>query len=565
MFDLIYKKLYILGLYTAKYVTRFFRAVSKFIKKPIKALGMVFYAGFLLVDRFFLNSARLVVSEAKELASDVRRVFSAIKGAFKSDKSYGLKMLRHYVKKAFAKHGVVFSFLTNIVTPAVALAVLCLTVNYWSSQNLALKITYNHSDIGYVKNESVYLEAEKQANERLRTAAVANNSESLVNTAQYSIENVSLSELKDSQAICNGIIEKSDSNITNACGIYIDGDFLCAVKNETDATTVFDNILKAHETGDEAATVSFVEDIQYVQGFYLDDENTVWDADKLNKKLSTKKSEAVYYTVQSGDTVSGIAQKFGLTTAEVYALNPSVQENIHIGDRLLISSEVNFIRVQVTRTEVRTETIRYNTVTNETASLYKGVKKTVQKGVEGEQQITELVSYVDGVRISSKEISRVTTRQPVDEIIQVGTKTYSSSYGTVTSYGGSFIWPAIGAYRVSQYFGGRNGHGGIDIVKPGGNSTGCTIVAAAGGTVISAGYHPSWGYNVVVNHGNGLSTRYAHMLPGSMKVRVGQSVSQGQALGNIGSSGNVTGPHLHFEVMVNGRRVNPMPYLGRSR
>lgn len=565
MFDLIYKKLYILGLYTAKYVTRFFRAVSKFIKKPIKALGTVLYAGFLLADRFFLNSARLVGREAKALASDTRRVFSAIKGAFKSDRSYGFRMLQYYVKKAFAKHGVVFSFLTNIVTPAVALVILCLTVNYWSSQNLAIKITYNNSDIGYVKNESVYLEAEKQADERLRTAAAANNSASLVNTAQYSIENVSLSELKDSQAICNGIIENSDSNITNACGIYIDGDFLCAVKNETDATTVFDNILKAYETGDEAAAVSFVEDIQYVQGFYLDDENTVWDADKLSKKLSTKKSEAVYYTVQSGDTVSGIAQKFGLTTAEVYALNPSVQERIHIGDRLLISSEVNFIRVQVTRTEVRTEAIRYNTVTNETASLYKGVKKTVQKGADGEQQITELVSYVDGVRISSKEISRVTTREPVDEIIQVGTKTYSSSYGTVTSYGGSFIWPAIGAYNISQYFGGRNGHGGIDIVKPGGNSTGCTIVAAAGGTVAFAGYHPSWGYNVVVNHGNGLSTRYAHMLPGSMKVRVGQSVSQGQALGNIGSSGNVTGPHLHFEVMVNGRRVNPLPYLGRSR
>ncbi len=564
MFDLIYKKLYILGLYTARYVTRFFRAVSRFVKKPVKALGMVLFAGFLLVDKFFLNSARLVGKETKELASDVRRVFSAITGAFGSDKSYGFKMLKYYVKKAFAKHGIVFSFLTNIVTPAAALAVLCITVNYWSSQNLALKITYNNSDIGYVKNESVYLEAEKQANERLSTAAAANNSASLVNTAQYKIENVSLSELKDSQAICDGIIENSDSSITNACGIYIDGDFLCAVKNETDATTVFDNILKSYETDDDAA-VSFVEDIQYVQGFYLDDENTVWDADKLSKKLSTKKSEAVYYTVQSGDTVSGIAQKFGLTTAEVFALNPSVQENIHIGDSLLISSEVNFIRVQVTRTEVRTESVAYSTVTNETASLYKGVKKTVQKGVNGEQQITELVSYVDGVRVSAKEISRITTKEPVNEIIQVGTKTYSSSYGTVTSYGGSFIWPAIGAYNISQYFGGSGGHGGIDIVKPGGNSTGCTIVAAAGGTVTFAGYHSSWGYNVVVNHGNGLSTRYAHMLPGSMKVRVGQTVSQGQALGNIGSSGNVTGPHLHFEVMVNGKRVNPLPYLGRSK
>ena len=106
-------------------------------------------------------------------------------------------------------------------------------------------------------------------------------------------------------------------------------------------------------------------------------------------------------------------------------------------------------------------------------------------------------------------------------------------------------------------------HGGVDIIKAGGHSTGTPIVAAGDGTVVSAGYHYSWGYNVVINHGNGLSTRYAHMLAGSFKVSPGQQVYAGQPIGNVGSSGNVTGPHLHFEVMINGRRVNPMPYLGR--
>ena len=88
-------------------------------------------------------------------------------------------------------------------------------------------------------------------------------------------------------------------------------------------------------------------------------------------------------------------------------------------------------------------------------------------------------------------------------------------------------------------------------------------IAAASGTVVSAGYHPSWGYNVLINHGNGLQTRYAHMIRGSLKVSAGQRVSAGQQLGNIGSTGNVTGPHLHFEVYVNGTRVNPSGYLGR--
>ena len=568
MFDYIYKKLYILGLFTARYITRFFRRLVRSLTKPVKALGMLLSAALIVADRFVLNSVKAVGAEVKELFGEARAVSTDIKDSFKQSKKQGAGVFGGYVKKAFAKHGLVFSVLTDIVTPLVALAILLTVLHYWNSMKLGLKITYNNAEIGCVDNENVYLNAQDKATQRLQTAIEANEGETLIKTAQYKIVPVKFTDLSDSEAICNQIIERSDSNITNACGIYIDGEFLCAVKNESDGVTVFDNILSSYNAA-EGDMVSFVEDISYVQGMYPDNDNTVWDAAKLADKLATKKSEAVYYSVQPGDTISGIAQKFGISTAKVYELNPSVAERIHVGDSILISAEVNFVRVQVTRTEVRTVSVPYQTVKVETASLYKGVNKTVQKGVNGEQQVTELVTYIDGVKVAVKEVSRVTTREPVSEKIQVGTKNYASSYGTVsyssggsvTSYGGRFVWPAIGAYSVSSGFGGRRNHGGIDIVRPGGNSTGATIVAAASGTVVSASYHGSWGYNVLIDHGNGLSTRYAHMLPGSFKVSAGQHVSAGQAIGNIGSSGNVTGPHLHFEVYANGRRVNPMNYL----
>ena len=571
MFDLIYKKLYILGLFTARYVTGFFEWLGKLVMKPVKALSAVLFAAFVVVDKLVLSSARHINSEIKELFGDIKRVFGKLVSLFKQDRNEAAVTFKTYVKKAFQRHGIVFSFFTNIVTPVVALVILIATIRYWSSMNLALKITYNNADIGYVGSESVYLDAEDKATERLKTAIAANDGEALIKSAQYKIVPVKLNNMKDSEAICDKIIEYSNKNITNACRIYIDGEFLCAVKNETDATTVFDNILTSYDAGDSNAIVSFVENIEYVQGLYPDDDNTVWGADRLSEKLNSKKSEAVYYTVASGDTVSGIAQKYGISTAKLFELNPGLNEKIHVGDRVLISSEVNFVRVQVTKTEVRTVSIPYNTVKVENPSMYKGTSKTVTKGQNGEQQITELVTYIDGVRVSSKEVSRVTTKEAVDEKIQVGTKTYSSgygsikNYGTVQSYGGKFVWPAIGAYSVSSGFGYRHGrlHGGIDIVKPGGNSTGCPVVAAASGTVVSAGYHPSWGYNVLINHGNGLQTRYAHMIRGSLKVSAGQRVSAGQQLGNIGSTGNVTGPHLHFEVYVNGTRVNPSGYLGR--
>ena len=146
--------------------------------------------------------------------------------------------------------------------------------------------------------------------------------------------------------------------VTNACGIYIDGEFLCAVKNETDAATVFDTILDNYDVTDANAVVSFVEEISYVQGLYPDSEETIWDAQRLSQRLNSKKSAAQYYTVEEGDTVSGIAQKFGLSTATLFEQNPGLTEEIHIGQELLITREVNFIQVQVTRTETRTETIR---------------------------------------------------------------------------------------------------------------------------------------------------------------------------------------------------------------
>ena len=98
-------------------------------------------------------------------------------------------------------------------------------------------------------------------------------------------------------------------------------------------------------------------------------------------------------------------------------------------------------------------------------------------------------------------------------------------------------------------------------MRPGGNSGGLPVLAAAGGTVVSYTTYGSYGYSVVVDHGNGLRTRYAHMIPGSVSVRVGNRVSSGQQIGKIGRSGNVTGYHLHFEVIKNGARVNPLPYL----
>lgn len=112
---------------------------------------------------------------------------------------------------------------------------------------------------------------------------------------------------------------------------------------------------------------------------------------------------------------------------------------------------------------------------------------------------------------------------------------------------------------ISQHYG-HNGHKGVDICTRGTGSTmGKEIRAAADGVVYSAEFHKSWGYNVYINHGEGIYTRYAHC--SKMIVSAGDHVKQGQVIAYVGNTGNSFGPHLHFEVYVNGTRTNPEVWI----
>lgn len=134
---------------------------------------------------------------------------------------------------------------------------------------------------------------------------------------------------------------------------------------------------------------------------------------------------------------------------------------------------------------------------------------------------------------------------------------------SVVSGNGTFTHPCPGYSRISSTFGYRNAplagastnHKGVDFAA----STGTPIYAAASGTVTSAGYSGKAGNLIIINHGNGLLTYYMHC--NTIFVSAGQKVSKGQNIGQVGTTGNSTGPHLHFQVMNNGTPVNPMSYL----
>lgn len=140
----------------------------------------------------------------------------------------------------------------------------------------------------------------------------------------------------------------------------------------------------------------------------------------------------------------------------------------------------------------------------------------------------------------------------------------SSSSGGRKYVGGEFTWPTPSCYYITSNFSPRRKnpvsgiykrHTGTDI----GASYGAAIVAANSGTVTLAGWNSGYGNCVIIDHGGGKATLYAHM--SAFSVSAGQSVTKGQRIGSVGSTGNSTGPHLHFEVLINGAAVDPMQFF----
>lgn len=140
---------------------------------------------------------------------------------------------------------------------------------------------------------------------------------------------------------------------------------------------------------------------------------------------------------------------------------------------------------------------------------------------------------------------------------------YAGGASGKTFVGGTFLWPLPSSSYITSPYGGREHplqkvykqHTGVDVAA----STGAAVLAANGGTVTLAGWNGGYGYCVVIDHGGGMATLYGHN--SSLLVSTGQQVSKGQQIARAGSTGNSTGPHLHFEVLVNGSTVNPMNYF----
>ena len=195
-------------------------------------------------------------------------------------------------------------------------------------------------------------------------------------------------------------------------------------------------------------------------------------------------------------------------------------------------------------------TINYDITQIEDDTMYKGSVEIVQEGSVGESLISAEIEYINGEENSRKIIDEKIITEPIAQIEKIGTLDPPPGFGT-----GEFIYPVSG--RLTSEFGPRWGrtHGGIDIAA----STGTEIAASDNGTVIFAGESGTYGLLVKIDHGNGYVTYYAHC--SQLNVSEGDVVTKGETIALVGSTGNSTGPHCHFEIRYNDVQKDPLSYL----
>jgi murein DD-endopeptidase MepM/ murein hydrolase activator NlpD len=244
------------------------------------------------------------------------------------------------------------------------------------------------------------------------------------------------------------------------------------------------------------------------------------------------------YTVQSGDTILGIASKYGLEPETLLWANAAIERN---PDRISIGDQIKILPVNGVL-----HTVKAGDTLSSIAAKYKVTAEAIV-GYEG----NAFKGISDALIVGMEVVVPGGQKQIVAQ--QVVTSYNGPAPAGAAKGSGAFLWPTSGSITQKYW----SGHAAIDI----GSWTGAPVKAADGGYVVEAGRGWSSGYgnHVVIDHGNGFRTLYAHL--NSIFVSPGESVSKGTQIGTVGNTGNSTGPHLHFEVLYQGVRRNPYSYL----
>lgn len=390
-----------------------------------------------------------------------------------------------FIRSGVQKHRAVLAGALGYLLPVGALAILVFTVSQVLGANYSLAVEYKGDIIGFVENENVW----EAANSLVRERIIASDETDQAWNAEpvFTIRAVDKAALSSASYLADTIVKNSSDEIQNATGIHVNGQLVGVVTDGAALQQVLDDTLAPYETGGEFHRVAFAQEIELVPG--------------------------IYYT-------------------------SSIEDISAVTDAL--RADPTYLQVKITDREEYDDVQPYETITQESDDYYEGTQRVLQRGRNGRQHVVADVTRVNGEEVAREVVETTVLEEMTPRIVVVGTK----SYDFATSVGhvglGSLSFPVPGYSYITTRFG-QGRHRGTDICVP----AGTPIYACAGGTVVEAGWHYSWGNYVRIDHG-GYYTLYAHC--SQLSVSAGQAVAQGQLVGLVGNTGNSSGNHCHLEL-----------------
>lgn len=544
------------GLCTFKFIAAILLAVIRTVGFVFSETDEAFRAvgrGFLWLFRSFTESFRSRVAVSNELTRNIRR-------AKKESRKAYIKAIITFIGSFFCGEGGVLYTAFNYLMPIVSAAFLIGIVSYGSGLEYGIAVEYNGKDLGIISAEADFDAAERDVQQRI---SYAESEESIDLSAKFSLRIISDSDkLVSVGQLADKMLEASDEELTEAYGIYIDGRFIGAVRDKKSVQDALDEHLLNYKADGIVKEVSYANKIEYTKGIYL--LSSLREEKETIDKLTSSNERKRVYVVQAEDTVLGIIQKFGMRIEDFDTLNPKAEDGIKAGQMLTVTETENYLPIQYIREMESLTFLDYETVEVETSALNVGIRATLTKGERGEKLSNVEVTYIDGIEQSRQVLSSNITKNPVAEVIGIGTYSAMPDDPATVYFGGPLTgtgqmgWPVNGGWVSDSFISDRN-HKGLDIAAP----EGTEIYAAEEGQVISSGWN-SGGYGnvVMIEHPNGYATVYAHMI--MVYAVEGQYVTKGQLIGFVGNTGNSFGDHCHFEVRYQGICLDPASFMNTT-
>lgn len=299
-------------------------------------------------------------------------------------------------------------------------------------------------------------------------------------------------------------------------------------------------------------SMDFAEKVEIVEAYLPESQLVTLETavDEVTKEQET----AGEYEIVAGDTLSEISIKVDIPMDRLIEMNDSLEDEntpIRVGEKLIITVPEPELSVERTEENYYEEIYDADIIYVDNDDWYTTQTKVLQQPSAGFRKVVADVSYLNDKEVSREILKEEIVMEAVPKIVERGTKippTYVKpiSGGRLTSRFGRRSAPTKGA---STY------HKGVDWATP----TGTAVYASCGGTVAKAGWGSGYGYVVYINHEDGRQTRYGHL--SKVLVSAGQTVKQGDKIALSGNTGVSTGPHVHFEILINGTQVDPLKYL----